>query len=214
MLLFYYSFNLIFYQMTEKEKQIITKNIVIISGPSGAGEDSIIKAVLKDLPAEKIITTTTRKMRAEDKEGVSYYFVSKEEFKKGIAKNQYIEYAKEYNDNYYGVNENELLRVARSGKIGIWKIEYKGVITAKKLFPQINAIFINAPLEDLKRRIKKRDNLPSTYLEERMAYTKEWLKNKSIYDYEIENSDGNLEKAIKDCKKLLKGLYSVDKTKN
>lgn len=200
--------------MTKEEKQVIAKNIVIISGPSGAGEDSIIRAVLKELPAEKIITTTTRKMREEDKEGVSYYFVSKDEFKKGIANNQYVEYAKEYNDNYYGVNEKELLRVARSGKFGIWKIEYKGVITAKKLFPQIKAIFISAPIEHLKRRIKKRDNLPSAYLEERMAYTKEWLKHKDIYDYEIENSDGNLEKAIEDCKKLLKSLYSVDKTKN
>ncbi len=118
--------------MTEEDKQIIAKNIAIISGPSGAGEDSIIKAVLKDLPAEKIITTTTREMRAEDKEGVSYYFVSRDEFRKGIINNQFIEYAKEYNDNYYGVREKELLRVAKSGKIGIWKIEYKGVITAKK----------------------------------------------------------------------------------
>jgi guanylate kinase len=200
--------------MTEEEKQIVAKNIVIISGPSGAGEDSIISAILKDLPAEKIITTTTRKMRSEDQEGGSYYFVSREKFKEGIAKNQYVEYAKEYNNNYYGVSEDELLRVARSGKIGIWKIEYKGVITAKKLFPQIKAIFINAPLEDLKRRIKKRDNFSNAYLEERMNYTKEWLKHKDIYDYEIENSDGNLAKAIRDCKKLLKGLYSVDKTKN
>jgi|AntRauTorcE11897_2_1112592.scaffolds.fasta_scaffold34084_2 guanylate kinase len=200
--------------MTEEEKQTIIKNIVIISGPSGAGEDSIINAVLRDLPAEKIITTTTRKMRAEDKEGVTYYFISQEEFKKGIANNEYIEYAKEYNDNYYGVSEKELLRVAKSGKIGIWKIEYKGVITAKKLFPNIKAIFINAPIEDLKRRIKKRDNLPSSYLEERMAYTKEWLKHRDIYDYEIENSDGNLEKAIEHCESLLKDLYSVDKTKN
>lgn len=200
--------------MTAKEKQIIAKNIVIISGPSGAGEDSIIKAVLEDLPAKKIITTTTRKMRKEDKEGLSYYFVSREEFKKGIENNEFIEYAKEYNDNYYGVSEKELLRVAKSGKIGIWKIEYKGVISAKKLFPQIKAIFISAPLKDLKRRIQKRDNLPSTYLEERMAYTKEWLKHIDIYDYEIENSDGNLEQAIENCKKLLKSLYLVDKSKN
>jgi guanylate kinase len=200
--------------MTKEDKQVIAKNIVIISGPSGAGEDSIIKAVLKDLPAEKIVSTTTREMRAEDEEGVTYYFVSKEEFKKGIANNQYTEYAKEYNDNYYGVTEKELLRVARSAKIGIWKIEYKGVITAKKLFPQIKAIFISAPIEDLKRRIKKRDNLPNAYLEERMAYTKEWLKHKDIYDYELKNSDGNLEKAIADCKKILKSLYLVDKTKN
>jgi guanylate kinase len=68
--------------MTKEDKQVIAKNIVIISGPSGAGEDSIIKAVLKDLPAEKIVSTTTREMRAEDEEGVTYYFVSKEEFKK------------------------------------------------------------------------------------------------------------------------------------
>jgi len=200
--------------MNKEDKQIIAKNIIIISGPSGAGEDSIIKVLLKDLPAEKIITTTTREMRAEDKEGVSYYFVSKDEFKKGIVNNQFIEYAKEYNDNYYGVSERELMRIAKSGNIGIWKIEYKGVTTAKKLFPNIKAIFISASLEDLKGRIKKRDNLPKTYLEERMTYTKEWLKHKNIYDYEVENSDGNLDQAIENCKKILKNLYLVDKSRN
>ncbi len=47
-----------------------------------------------------------------------------------------------------------------------------------------------------------------------MTYTKEWLKHKGVYDYEIQNSDGNLEKAIENCKKILKSLYCVDKTKN
>jgi guanylate kinase len=200
--------------MTEEDKQVIAKNIIIISGPSGAGEDSIIKALVQDLAVEKIITTTTRDMRKEDKEGVSYYFVSKEEFKKSIENNEFIEYAKEYNNHYYGVSEKELLRVATSSKIGIWKIEYKGVITAKKLFPNIKAILITAPLEDLERRIKKRDNLPSNYLKARMAYTKQWLKYKDIYDYEIKNSDGNLEQAKEKCKKLLKKIFYIDKIKN
>ena len=65
-------------------------NIFIISGPSGAGEDSVIKKLKNHIDFDKIVTTTTRAMRPEDEEGVSYYFISEEEFKKGIEENRFF----------------------------------------------------------------------------------------------------------------------------
>ncbi len=192
--------------MTIKERQLISKNIIIISGPSGAGEDSVIKDIVRTMSVEKIITTTTRDMRKEDIEGVSYYFISKKDFQQKIKNNEFVEYAKQYNGNYYGVSKKELLRVAKSNNIGIWKIEYQGVITAKKLFPNIKSILITAPLEDLEKRIQKRDNLSSKYVEERMVYTKEWLKHRDIYDFEVINNDGDLKNAIKETKDIIKHL--------
>ncbi len=131
-------------------------NLFIISGPSGAGEDSIIKKLAKLLPIKKIITTTTRKKRESEIEGspCSYYFTSKEEFKKGIAGNKFFEYAEQH-EELYGVAKEEIKRVTNSDKIGIWKIEYKGVITAKKLMPEIVAILIMpSSLKILKQRLK------------------------------------------------------------
>lgn len=171
-------------------------NIFIISGPSGAGEDSIIDTLVQRFGVERVITTTTRSMRPGEKRGKPYYFISKEEFKERIENNEFFEWALEYNDNYYGVTKDEIARVENCGKIGIWKIEYKGVITAKKLLPGIIAIFINAPLDIIKQRIKTRSDVDDDYVKERMEYTKEWLKYKHIYDYEVINEQGKLEKAV------------------
>jgi len=172
------------------------KNVFIISGPSGAGEDSVIDGLSKKITTERIITTTTRKMRDGDSEGYSYYFTTKENFEKRIAEGAFVEYATEYNDQLYGVTRDELERVAHSGNIGIWKIEYQGVMTAKKLFPDIVAILLTAPIEVLEARIRRRDNPDEKLLAERMAYTREWLKHTDIYDYIIENEEGKLDQTI------------------
>lgn len=187
-----------------------TNNLFIISGPSGAGEDSIIEGLKEYFPIERVITTTTRDMRPGEKEGNPYYFISQKEFQKGIKENKFFEWAKEYNDNYYGVTHNEIKRVINSNKIGIWKIEYKGVITAKKLFPKIIAIFINAQIDDLIKRIQKRGNVTKKYLEERIKYTKKWLKHKEIYDFEVENKEGELKEAIKQTAEIIKKHTNID----
>lgn len=172
--------------------------IFIISGPSGVGEDSVIEGLKKFFDLERIITTTTRAMRPGESMGNPYYFISQKEFKEKIIKGEMAEYAQEYNNNFYGVTKKELSRVQETGKIGIWKIEYKGVLTAKKKFPLIKSIYIAPPsLEILRKRILKRDsNVSEEYLEERMLYTQEWMKHEDIYDYKVVNEEGKLEETI------------------
>ncbi|MDD4271222.1 MAG: guanylate kinase [Patescibacteria group bacterium] len=189
-------------------------NIFIISGPSGAGEDSIIDGLKKTMPIERIVTTTTRKMRPREKSGREYYFISHDEFNKLIKEKKLFEYAKEYNDNYYGVTYDEIGRVKNSGKIGIWKIEYKGVITAKKIIPGIIAIFINAPLEILEKRIRGRGNVTEEFIKNRLEYTKEWLKHLDIYDYLVENEEGRLNQTISRVSEIIKknAKLAIDKT--
>ena len=185
-------------------------NIFIISGPSGAGEDSIINGLGEILPIKKVITTTTREMRLGESQKNPYYFISKKKFKKGIEQNKFFEYAKEYNDNYYGVTHNEINRVKNSNKIGIWKIEYKGVITAKKLMPEIIAIFVNAPVKILEKRIRSRKGVSEKFIKERTKYTKKWLKYKNIYDYEVINEEEKLNKTIAHVAKIIN--TAVDKS--
>ncbi len=174
------------------------QNLFIISGPSGAGEDSIISGIAKTLPIERVITTSTRQMRDGESQGNPYYFISKEEFQTGIDNDNFAEYAKQYNDNYYGVTKTELERVMNSEKIGIWKLEYKGVKSAQKLFPGIVSIMVTVPdLETLNRRIRHRDpNVSEEYLAERMEYSREWMRHTDIYDHVIVNSNGKLNEAI------------------
>jgi len=179
-------------------------NIFIISGPSGAGEDSIISALEKQLPIERIITTTTRASRSSEIQGKSYYFISSGEFEEKLKNGDFAEHAKQYNDNFYGVTKEELRRVQQSGKIGIWKIEYKGVMSVKKLYPEIKAILIKTPtLEMLEKRIRLRDNASDEYIKERMEYTRQWLRHEDIYDYTVINDDGHLDEAVKEVKKII-----------
>lgn len=180
-------------------------NIFIISGPSGAGEDSIIDALVEKMPIERIITTTTRNKRPGEVDGKSYYFVSQEEFEKKLAAGEFAEHAKQYNGNLYGVSKTELERVQESGKIGIWKIEYKGVMTIKNMYPEIIAILINTTtLEVLEGRIRHRDNVSDEYIKERMEYTKEWLKHTNVYDYVVINENGKLNKAVEKVIDIIK----------
>jgi guanylate kinase len=182
-----------------------TKNLFIISGPSGAGEDSIIKGLGKIISIEYIVTSTTRAMRVGEIDGKSYHFISKEKFKQGIEKGDFVEYAQHYNGNYYGVTKAEIGRVAATGKIGVWKIDYKGVETAKKLYPGIIAIFINTEnLEVLADRIRRRGSVTEEYIQERMEYTKEWLKHTDIYDYTVINEEGKLAKSIQKVAEIIK----------
>jgi len=178
-------------------------NPFIISGPSGAGEDSIINGLRELFPVEQVVTTTTRPMRANEIEGQSYYFFTKEEFQNEISKGKFFEWAQQYNDNLYGVTFEEIERVKNSGKVGLWKLEYKGVATAKKLIPDITAIFINAPLDQLEQRIRMRDQVTEEFILERISYTKEWLKHKDIYDYEINNENGKLADSIKQVAQII-----------
>lgn len=179
--------------------------IFIISGPSGAGEDSIIEGLRKHFSIERVITTTTRPMRGGESQGNPYYFVTRQDFESRIKNNGWAEYAKQYNGNFYGVTVEELERVMVSGKIGIWKIEYKGVISVKQKFPEIKSIYIAPPsLEILKKRIMRRDNVNDQYVNERMEYTKEWMKYEHIYDFKVVNEEGRLDEAIEKVANIIK----------
>lgn len=179
------------------------QNMFVIYGPSGSGQDSVLEGIKKLLPIELTITTTTRAKRPDEKNGFPYYFTSREKFLKDITKEKFIEYAKTYNDDYYGLTKEEYERVRRSEKIGIWRTDFQGAITAKRLFPDIIVIFIHAPLSVLESRIRRRDNPNAAYIKERLRYIREWLP-KCIYDYKIENEDGKLAQAIEQACEIIK----------
>jgi guanylate kinase len=191
-----------------------SNKLFILSGPSGSGQDSIIEGLRSHFEIERVITTTTRAMRPGESQGQPYYFISAEEFQQKIKAGEFVEYAQEYNDHFYGVTKSELERVTNSGKVGIWKIEYKGVIAVKKMFPGIIAILSNAPsLAVLEKRIRERDKGASEeYIQERMDYTKEWLKHKDIYDFEVMNEEGKLDEAIAKTAQIIQNTLDEQKS--
>ncbi len=186
----------------------IKNKLFIISGPSGAGEDSVIEGLKKFLSIERVVTTTTRKKRSDVFIEDPYYFISKEEFKKGINNDIFFEYAKEDNNQFYGVTKKEIERVIASDKIGIWKIEYKGVITIKKLMPEVVSILIAiSSLEILKQRLFKRGE-NEEFIRRRINYAREWLKYENIYNYKVINYENKLDETIDKVKEIIVKEYN------
>ena len=179
-------------------KDLNIDSLFILSGPSGAGEDTIIEKLSKKIELEQTITTTTRDMRSGESQGNPYHFISKQKFQEKIEAGDFFEYAEQDNDNLYGITYKELQRVVNLDKVGIWKIDYKGVRTAKKKLPDIIAIMIYAPKEKLKQRMINRGAASSEFVEERLNYAQGWLKNEDLFDYKVKNEQNKLQEAVEE----------------
>jgi guanylate kinase len=186
------------------------KNIVIISGAAGSGKDSVIDGLQALLPLERIITTTSRLPRPTESEGHPYYFISKDDFERGIQAGEFVEYSTNENGGLYGVTKRELERVSQTNGVALWRVDWKGVVTIKKLFPAIPAIYISAPLSVLEQRLRNRDaDKDEHYFKERMDYTREWLNHLDIYDYQVENEEGKLSETVEQVARIIKERTSA-----
>ena len=187
------------------------QNIVLVSGPAGSGKDTLIESALTDLGFEKIVTTTSRAKRATETEGKEYHFLSAQEFQNRIANNEFVEYSQNENGAYYGVEEKYLAEALSHGKKLIWKVDWKGVQTIKRLIPGIKAIGILTPLETLERRLRAREGqgYEETYFQERLAYAKNYITQQEDCDYTIWNEDGQLTKSLEKFKELLTHITSA-----
>lgn len=185
-------------------------NLFIISGPSGAGKDAVIRGLKKILPVKQLVTTVTRPMRPGERQGRPYYFITKKQFEKNIKQNKFFEYDLHFN-NYYGLTHEEINKIKKGEKIFYWQAEYRGVITAKKKMPKIVAIFINSPLKILIARMHQRETkLDKKIFKQRVNDIKEWLKHLDIYDYIVDNEQNKLDETIKKVANIIRKKSGIN----
>ena len=142
--------------------------IVVISGPSGSGKGTIVNELIKNEQYALSISATTRKPRIGEKEGIHYFFMSKEEFLEMINKEELVEWA-EFCDNYYGTPKSYIEDKINKGKDVILEIEVQGALQVKKIYPEAILIFIIPPsLTELKNRLLKRGTETSEIIEKRL----------------------------------------------
>jgi len=176
----------------------------IISGPSGAGEDAVIRGLGKKIRLKRVVTTVTRKKRTGEREGRPYYFVSVPKFKKMIREGAFVEWAKVYGD-YRGSTKKEINRLSGKKVLALWKIDFQGVRTIKKQMPGVPAVFICTPsLKILEQRLIKRGLDSPVVIKNRRSFTKKWLTKKRIYDYTVVNREGRLDKTVGNVFSILK----------
>jgi guanylate kinase len=169
--------------------------ILIISGPSGCGKSSLLKEVYKTIDNYYFsISTTTRQPRDGEKDGIDYFFVSKEEFEQDIQDGHFLEYAKVHN-NYYGTSLKPIIKSLNEGKLVIFDIDVQGHRIVKQKLNNIStSVFITTPtIQDLEQRLTNRNTDTKDVIKTRLQNAQIEIEQMDKYDYFIVND--NLQEA-------------------
>ncbi len=170
-----------------KEKGLL----IVLSGPSGVGKGTVRKALFskENTNLTYSISMTTRKPREGEKDGVDYFFKTREEFEHLIEQGKLLEYA-EYVGNYYGTPIDYVNETLNKGKDVFLEIEVQGAKQVRDKFPQGVFIFLMPPsLSELESRIVSRGTESSDLIKDRMQAAKKEIELMSLYDYIVENDD-------------------------
>lgn len=165
--------------------------VLVLSGPSGAGKSSLIKKIEEELGDYYFsISTTTRTIRDGETDGVEYHFVNKEEFKKDIENDYFLEYALVHG-NYYGTSLKHVKDALSNGKLVLFDIDVQGNTAINNRLGDITtSVFITPPtLSELKSRLINRSTDEASAIERRLKMAKKEIQRISEYDYLIINDD-------------------------
>lgn len=177
--------------------------VFIISGPSGSGKDTILKEIL-DLRKDVFfsISSITRNMREGEVQGEKYNFISLDEFKEGLEKNEFLEY-NNYLDNYYGTPKKPVEENIDVGKDVIIEVDVNGAALIKEKMPEVISIFIMPPsFETLKARLTGRGTESEKQISGRLNAALDEIRRATEYDYIVIND--NLSLAISDVLSIMR----------
>lgn len=168
--------------------------LIIISGPSGVGKGTVREYFMQDasLHLTYSISMTTRQPRQNEKEGIDYLFVSKQEFEKAIEAGDLLEWA-EFVGNYYGTPLSQVEKLRNEGKNVVLEIEVQGAQQVSEKVPDAISIFMISPtMKELENRIRGRKSEAEEIIQERLAKAENEMKLISDYKYVVCNDDPEL----------------------
>lgn len=180
-------------------------NVFVVTGPSGAGKDSVIDRVREmGLDFGSVTTTSTRPMRPGESEGNPYYFLSRDEFEQKVANGEMIEWAEVY-DNFYGCTREEVDRVRRKHEVVIIKVDPQGARTYMDMIEDAKTIFIKPPsIEFLEKRLNKRATDAPDVIANRLKVAEEELQNLDQWDFVVVNEEDMLDAAAQEVIDIMK----------
>ncbi|GIL17787.1 MAG: guanylate kinase [Oligoflexia bacterium] len=181
--------------------------MIIVAAPSGAGKSSFVERICReDARLVDIITYTTRSMRRGESQGNPYHYVSRDEFEKLVSEDFFVEWAKVHT-NMYGTPWNQIKDAWKIGKTAIMDVDVQGADTFKKKFPESKSIFIIPPsIDELRRRVIKRDGKVPEDLEIRMKNAEKEMARSQDFDYRIVNDE--FESSYAQFKKIVDDLLN------
>ncbi len=184
---------------------ITTKPLfLVLSGPSGAGKDSVLTRMKElDIPLKFIVTVTTRPRRPGERDNIDYHFVSEEEFQKMLQKEELLEWANVYG-NWYGVPKKPVKQALESGQDAIVKVDIQGATTIKKILPQAVFIFLIPPsMPELITRLRQRNTESKTELDLRLKTAEQEIKKLPMFDYAVVNKQEQIDSVVSDIRAII-----------
>lgn len=175
--------------------------LFIVAGCSGVGKGTLLKLFREKNPEIKLsISATTRQPRQGEEDGVSYFFISKEEFQESIKNNEFLEWA-EFSGNFYGTKKSFVEKTLAKGHNLILEIEVQGAKQVKEKMPDAITIFIMPPsLEDLEARLRGRKTEDEATIQKRLSAAAREIEAGKNFDYRIVND--NIEDALEVLQKI------------
>jgi len=181
-------------------------HIIIISAPSGCGKSTIINAIMErsGLDLQFSVSATNRLPREGEADGVNYFFLTEEEFRRHIADDDFIEYEEVYPGRYYGTLRSEVERTCDAGHNVILDIDVKGGVNVKRMYgPRAISIFIMPPgIDELRRRLVSRGTDRPEVVNERLGKAAYEMSFADKYEYVVVND--NLETAIGEVEQIIR----------
>jgi guanylate kinase len=169
--------------------------VFVITGPSGAGKGTLIRALLERVPTLGLaVSATTRLRRAGEEDGVHYWFLPEVEFARRVAGGEFLEHVTFVSGQRYGTLRSEIDRIASTGQVCLLELETEGAAKVKEEDPNAVTIFIRAPVEELERRLRERATESAGEIGERIDLARLQLQQAGQFDYVVEND--SIERAV------------------
>jgi len=181
--------------------------LFIISGPSGVGKGTVIRALKEKYPQFVFpISHTTRAVRPGEKDGEVYHFISAEKFQSEIDKGNFLEWAQVHKKDSYGTLKKPIIDALEAGKVIIREVDVQGFHSIKQVIPKENlvTIFLKAESpEKLLERIAKRGKLPEEEIQRRMESAQREMQNADLFDYQVWSLENQISKCKEDVEKII-----------
>ncbi len=187
----------------------MAEKVLIFSAPSGSGKSTIVNHILSLHPeVEFSVSATSRAPRGSEVHGVEYYFLSEDEFREKIARDEFVEYEEVYTGSFYGTLKEEVKRIWAKDHVIIFDVDVKGGVNLKKYFgAKALSVFIQAPsIEELRRRLEKRGTDSPEAIDRRVAKAEEEMTYAPLFDRVLVNDD--LETAFKEAEEMVDQFLS------
>mgnify|MGYP000209195088 CR=1 FL=1 len=168
----------------------MARPVFVITGPSGAGKGTLIRALVERLPVlEVAVSATTRPQRPGEEDGVDYWFLDEDEFAARVEAGGFLEHVTYVSGKRYGTLRSELERIAAEGRVCVLELELEGALRVQEEVPGAVTVFIAADVPELERRLRERATESTGEIEGRIELARWQLEQAHRFRYMVRNDD-------------------------